>query len=125
MRHSHGFLLMLAFLGLVACSANPLLPDASTVRIVTTEPTGCNYLGEATGNQGNFFTGGWTSNANLEEGARNELKNSAFKLGGNTVVLLTSRAGVTGSYSVSNGYGGGSSEQTNVTYSGAVYRCGK
>lgn len=125
MRHSHRLLFTLIFLGLVACSANPLLPDASTVRIVTTEPTGCNYLGEATGNQGNFFTGGWTSNANLEEGARNELKNSAFKLGGNTVVLLSSRAGVTGSYSVSNGYGGGSSEQTNVTYSGAVYRCGK
>ncbi len=113
------------FFGLAACSANPVIPQAAKVKIVTTEPAGCDYLGEATGNQGNFFTGGWTSNANLEEGARNELKNSAFKLGGNTVVLLSSRAGITGSYSVSNGYGGGSSEQTNVTYSGAVYRCGK
>ena len=118
-------LVILVYLGLVACSANPLLPEATRVKIVTTEPAGCDYLGEATGNQGNFFTGGWTSNVNLEEGARNELKNSAFKLGGNTVVLLTSRAGVTGSYNVSNGYGGGGSEQTNVTYSGTVYRCGK
>lgn len=125
MRLSLKSLVILVFLGLAACSANPLLPQASKVKIVTTEPVGCDYLGEATGNQGNFFTGGWTSNVNLEEGARNELKNSAFKLGGNTVVLLTSRAGVTGSYNVSNGYGGGSSEQTNVTYSGTVYRCGK
>ncbi len=87
------------------------------------DPKGCEYLGEATGNQGNFFTGGWTSNANLETGARNELKNVAHRMGGNTLLILSSRAGVTGSFNVSNGYGGGSSEQTNVTYSGAVYRC--
>ena len=108
---------------LAACSANPLIPGAERVRIVTTDPKGCEYLGEATGNQGNFFTGGWTSNANLETGARNELKNVAHRMGGNTLLILSSRAGVTGSFNVSNGYGGGSSEQTNVTYSGAVYRC--
>ncbi|MEY4684771.1 MAG: hypothetical protein RLZ25_1230 [Pseudomonadota bacterium] len=108
---------------LIGCSANPLMSGAEKVRIVTSDPQGCEYLGEATGNQGNFFTGGWTSNANLETGARNELKNAALKMGGNTVLILTSRAGVTGNYSVSNGYGGGSSQETNVTYSGTVYRC--
>lgn len=108
---------------LIACSANPLMSGAEKIRIVTSDPQGCEYLGEATGNQGNFFTGGWTSNSNLETGARNELKNEALKMGGNTVLILTSRAGVTGNYNVSNGYGGGSSQETNVTYSGTVYRC--
>jgi len=111
------------FCVLVGCSANPLMSGAEKVRIVTSDPQGCEYLGEATGNQGNFFTGGWTSNENLETGARNELKNAALKMGGNTILLITSRAGVTGSYNVSGGYGGGSSQETNVTYSGTVYRC--
>ncbi len=115
--------LVFCLIFLAACSANPLIPGAERVRIVTTDPKGCEYLGEATGNQGNFFTGGWTSNANLETGARNEMKNAAYRMGGNTLLILSSRAGVTGSFNVSNGYGGGSSEQTNVTYSGAVYRC--
>lgn len=115
--------LLFCLFQLAACSANPLIPGAERVRIVTADPKGCEYLGEATGNQGNFFTGGWTSNANLETGARNELKNVAHRMGGNTLLILSSRAGVTGSFNVSNGYGGGSSEQTNVTYSGAVYRC--
>jgi hypothetical protein len=76
-------------------------------------------LGEATGNQGNFFTGAWTSNENLETGARNDLKNKAAGMGGNVVVLLTNRAGVTGSA----GQYGGSMQQTNVTVTGTVYRC--
>jgi hypothetical protein len=113
--------LILALLG--GCAANPLSPNAQRVRIVTNEPTGCDYLGEATGNQGNFFTGDWTSNANLETGARNDLKNQAAQMGGNTVQLLTTRAGQTGSMGIANGSGGGSSSQTNVTYVGAVYRC--
>jgi hypothetical protein len=118
-------LAIFGFISLLGCSANPLVPGAAKVKIVTAEPTGCEYLGEVTGNQGNFFTGEWTSNANLEEGARNELKNAALKLGGNTVLILTTRAGVSGGYSSSYGYGGGGSSQTNVTYSGTVYRCGK
>lgn len=54
-----------------------------------------------------------------ETGARNDLKNKAYKMGGNTVVLLTQRAGQTGS----SWHGSGSSKQTNVTLSGNVYRC--
>lgn len=108
---------------LAACSANPLVPAAQHIRIVTSEPAGCEYLGEVTGNQGNFFTGDFTSNANLETGARNEMKNEAAKLGANTVQILTSRAGETGSMSMSNGTGGGHVSQTNVTYSGVAYKC--
>ncbi|MBM4132964.1 MAG: DUF4156 domain-containing protein [Nitrospira sp.] len=114
----------LMYAGLLAgCAAAPLMPEAHQVRIVTNEPTGCKYLGEVTGNQGNFFTGSFTSNANLETGARNEMKNEAAKLGANVVQMLTNRAGQTGSMSLSGGTGGGSTEQTNVTYTGIAYKC--
>ena len=113
----------LLLLAIAGCAAKPLNPQAQKVHLVTSEPKDCEYLGEVTGNQGDFFTGGWTSNANLETGARNDLKNQAAQMGGNTVQLLTTRAGQTGSFGVGNGSGGGSSEQTNVTYVGTVYRC--
>ena len=82
---------------LTGCSAVTLESGAQQVRIVTNEPQGCEYLGEVTGSQGDFFTGAFTSNANLETGARNDLKNQANKLGANTVQMLTNRAGQTGS----------------------------
>ncbi len=102
-----------------SCAATVLNTGADKVRFVQQEPKDCKYLGEATGNQGNFLTGGWTSNENLETGARNELKNKVFEMGGNTVMVLTNRAGATGSY----GMYGGSSQQTNVTLTGTVYSC--
>lgn len=83
-------------------------------------PKGCKYLGEVTGNQGNFFTGAWTSNKNLEVGARNDMRNQAGKLGANYVQIVTSRGGNTGSYGAQYG---GSLEQTNVIYTGNAYRC--
>lgn len=101
---------------LAACAAAPLKPGAEKVRFMQQEPKGCRYLGEATGNQGNFFTGKYTSNADLETGARNELKNKALDLGGNVVVMLTNRAGQTGEHQ-------GASMQTNVALTGTVYRC--
>lgn len=104
---------------LAGCAAMELKPGAEKVRFMQTEPKGCKYVGEATGNQGNFFTGAYTSNENLETGARNALKNKAVELGGNVVVLLTNRAGQTGS----GGQYGGYSQQTNVTLAGTVYNC--
>lgn len=112
--------IVLFSMALTAWSANNLNQGAERVRITNTEPTGnCTFLGEVTGSQGNFFTGGWTSNSNLETGARNDLKNQAYSMGGNVVVILTQRAGQTGSAY----FGSGSSQQTNVTLSGTVYRC--
>lgn len=73
------------------------------------------------GSQGNFFSGAYTSNANLETGARNDLKNKAFNMGGNTIYLVTDRSGQTGS----SGRYGGASRQTNVTLSGGIYNCKK
>ena len=103
----------------LGCAAVQLNPAGQKVRFMQAEPKGCKYVGEATGNQGNFFTGPWTSNANLETGARNILKNKAAEMGGNVVVLLTNRAGQTGSVSRE----GGGMQQTNVTLSGTVYDC--
>jgi hypothetical protein len=105
---------------IVGCAAKAMSPGAQQVRFMQSEPADCKYLGEVTGNQGNFLTGGWTSNANLETGARNDMKNQAHNLGGNVIVLLTNRAGQTGSYS--SGWGGGS-QQTNVTMTGTVFSC--
>lgn len=104
---------------LTGCAAVELESGAQQVRIVTHEPQGCQYLGEVTGNQGNLLTGGFTSNANLETGARNDMKNKASKMGANTVQMLTNRAGQSGSF----GQGSGSMEQTNVTYTGVAYKC--
>jgi hypothetical protein len=85
-------------LGLMAgCAAIPLKPGAELVRVTHMEPTGeCKWLGDVTGSQGDSFTGQYTTNANLETGARNDLKNKAAALGGNLVVVITERAGQTG-----------------------------
>ena len=109
---------------LVGCSAIPLEPEAQKIVVSPNQvPTGCKYLGQVVGNQGNFFSGGYTSNKNLEEGAMHDIKNKASKLGANYVQLITTRAGSTGSISgSSSGFGGGSS-QTNVTNLGNAYRC--
>ena len=68
------------------------------IRIVTNEPQGCDYIGEVTGSQGNFLTGAFTSNANLETGARNDMKNQANKIGANTVQLLDESRRTDGQY---------------------------
>src|SRR3990167_10296670 len=82
------------------CAAIPVNQQAS--RIIASPnpaPKNCKYLGQVVGNQGNFFTGGFTSNRNLEEGAMNDMKNQAAHLGANYIQLITNRAGITGSSS--------------------------
>ncbi len=106
---------------LSACSSIPLESGANLIRLTHNEPTKeCQFLGDVTGNQGDFLTGEFTSNEDLETGARNDLKNKAHKMGGNVIYILTQRAGQTGSYD--SEFGGGIS-QTNVTLSGNVYKC--
>ncbi|MGE7085505.1 DUF4156 domain-containing protein [Achromobacter xylosoxidans] len=102
---------------LAACAPIALTPGAASVRITHNEPgKECVFPGDVTGSQGNFLAGAITSNADMETGARNDLKNRAAAMGGNVVYLLTQRAGQTG--------GKDHMEQTNVTLSGNVYRCG-
>jgi len=110
---------------LVGCALIQLNPAASHVIASPNKaPRGCRYLGQVNGSQGNFFTGGFTANRNLEQGAQNDLRNKASNMGGNYVQLITNRASSTGSVS-SNGFGGfsGSQQQTGVTTIGNVYRC--
>ena len=112
---------VLALMLMAGCAATPLQPGAELVRITHIEPTGgCKFLGDVTGSQGNSFTGQYTTNANLETGARHDLKNKAAALGGNLVVLITERAGQTGGFGLE---GGGPLHQTSVTLTGSVYRC--
>lgn len=114
-------ILVLVGLYLTGCAAIKLTPGAERVRITMTEPgKDCKFVGDITGNQGNFWTGQFTSNRNMETGARNDLKNRAFAMGGNRIFLLTQRAGQKGSY---GRYGQGTSYQQNVTLTGSVFNC--
>ena len=123
-------LITVSVLSLVICGCASIPADPSAARVIASPnaaPKSCKYLGQVVGNQGNFFTGGFTSNRNLEEGAMNDLRNRASKLGANYVQLVTNRAGVTGSgsggFNSHGGYMSGSSEQTNVTNLGNAYLC--
>ncbi len=105
-------------LSLAACASISANPNAAKVIISPNKPPhACRYVGQVVGNQGNLFTGIWTSNKNLEQGAMNDLKNKAARLGGNYVQMITNRAGM------SSGSFEGGLAQTNVTETGNVYRC--
>lgn len=109
---------------LAGCAATPMEPQAT--RVIASPnpaPKSCKYVGQVVGNQGNFFTGGYTSNRNLEEGAMNDMKNKASKLGANYIQLITNRAGNTGSMGGSNGMFSGHMAETNVTNVGNAYTC--
>lgn len=105
---------IVAVLMLCACSAINVKRGAELVRVTNKEPgRECKFLGDVTGSQGNRFTGGFTSDADLETGARNDLKNKGFDLGGNVVYLLIQRDSQTGD----------TRDRKNVTLVGNVYRC--
>ena len=104
---------------LAACSATSLTPGAEKVVVGQKKPRHCKYLGMVTANQGNFFTGQYTSNANLQQGAYNDLRNKTYKLGGNYVQLLQTQASSTGN--VYQGTGG--QAETSVSISGNAYKC--
>jgi hypothetical protein len=104
--------LVAVVLMLCACSAINVKRGAELVRVTNREPgRECKFLGDVTGSQGNRFTGGFTSDADLETGARNDLKNKAFDIGGNVVYLLIQRDSQTGDVR----------ERKNVTLSGNVW----
>lgn len=117
-----GIIMVSVLLG--GCASIKLDPQAT--RVIASPnpaPKACKYVGQVVGNQGNFFTGDWTSNAHLEEGAMNDLKNKASKLGANYIQMINSRAGNTGSASGYNGSFSGHMSQTNVTNIGNAYIC--
>lgn len=101
---------------LVGCAATELDPGAERV-IVSRTPAAkeCVYVGTVVGEQGGALTGPYTSNANLAEGAFNDMKNEAHARGANYVVLEDTHAGFTQSK--------GSATQTDVTHIGNAYAC--
>ena len=74
---------------LISCAAIETKPGAEKIAIVAEKPNpeNCELLGEVAGSQGNWFTGGYTSDKNLMVGARNDLRNAAQEMGGNTVFM--------------------------------------
>lgn len=106
------FLLVFIMIG---CSANQVIPQAKIIEIVNEKPnkSKCKFLGEVVGSQGNWFTGDITSNENLVVGARNELRNETYKLGGNIVYVQDMK----------NTNAWGSAGTTNTTAIGKAYKC--
>lgn len=103
-----------------SCAAKTVKAGAHKVIVSrTAAPKGCKFMGTVIGEQGGSFTGVYTSNKNLALGAMNDMKNQAFDLGANYVVLENSNAGQTGNGSMWSSH----SAQTDVTHSGNAYKC--
>ena len=102
-------------LTLAGCAAKNTISGAETIELVNQlqDKSHCQFLGEVVGSQGNFFNGDFTSNKDLVIGARNELRNEAFKLGGNIVHVQDMK----------NTNADGSLGTTNTTAVGKVYFC--
>lgn len=100
---------------LTGCAATKVVSEAQNVEIVNEKPNAdkCIFVGEIVGSQGNWFTGDFTSNKDLVIGARNELRNEAYKLGANIVYIQDMKN--------TNAYG--SLGTTNTTAVGKAYRC--
>ena len=85
------FVFLLIFLS--GCShKNILLPQAEDVRIYDELPTNlrCDYKDEIVSSEGTWLTFIFVSNRDLTIGSRNDLRNQAVKLGGNTVITQSS-----------------------------------
>ena len=79
----------------------------------------CKFVQTLVGEQGGSFTGPFTSNRSLAEGAMNDMKNKAHGVGANYVLLETTTAGNT----VGGGRHGLSGGQTDVTHVGNAFIC--
>lgn len=102
---------------LSGCAAISAKPGANLVTVVTEESNldHCEFLGEVAGSQGNWITGGYTSDKNLMIGARNDLKNATYELGGDTVYIQ--HMNTSGRYEASG--------LSNTTVIGKAYDCRK
>jgi len=99
---------------LFGCAAKRLLPGAEKVLITNERPSEtCIFVGEVVGSQGNWWTDDVTSTKNKMVGARNEIRNEAFKRGANVVVVQEFR----------NTQSDLSFDVTNTTGIGNAYKC--
>ncbi len=120
MKYLLQLILAMTFL-LEACSSTPLKPAASKIVVSEIPPIGanCKLLGQITGHEGNFISGEWTSNEELEKGALNDLKNKAADMGANYLEILTTRQGGTGAFGAVVGF----NDETTITNSANAYKC--
>jgi hypothetical protein len=102
----------------VFCTPKRLTDAGEEVVIVHRAPTGCQRLGEIEARQGGAVIGDFTSARDLEDGARNELRNRAAKLGANTVQIVK-RDGM------SRQQFAGSSDPNEVSFVGVGWRCSR
>jgi uncharacterized protein YbjQ (UPF0145 family) len=102
------------------CAATALRPGADRVMVTRLPPPSeCKFVATLVGEQGGSFTGPFTSNKRLAQGAMNDMKNQAQEMGANYVLLETTTAGNT----VSGGRHGMSGGQTDVTHVGNAFVC--
>ena len=102
------------FILLSACAAKKIIPGAEQVMIVSELPKQeCEFLGEVVGSQGNWWTDDVTSTKNKMIGARNEMRNQAYNVGANLVLIMESR----------NTQSAVSFDIKDVTVIGNAYKC--
>ncbi len=85
-------LFLTIYIAFSGCSAtHQLNPAASDVKIYTTASNveQCKYLGEVIGSEGKLYNYLLISNYDLTKGARDDLRNQAYQLGGNVVQIET------------------------------------
>jgi len=110
---------ILPFCLLAGCAASPLMPGGESILLSKEAAHAeCVFLGEVQGTQGNFWTADFTSDSNLINGARNQVRNAAYALQADYVKIETESL----SHNTADNSSGG-------TYSAVVignaYRCGK
>lgn len=109
--------LITAIFPLLFGCAKEIEPQGQWVRTTHTKPTGnCSAIADAVGSQGNWITGSFTSNKDLIEGATNDLRNQAGRMGGNMVWI---RKQETHTVKTENQQ----DNPVNVTVQGTVYQC--
>ena len=114
-----------ALLVALSCAATPLHPGAEHVVVGNQPPpAACKFVGTVVGQQGGVglddraWSGYWTSNRNLAQGALNEVRNEGQALGANYVLILSTTAG-TGAVNAA----GASVPHTDVTHTASAYKC--
>lgn len=110
--------LLVVSASMVACAAAPLqVPEAAEILVTRNAPAAnCHFVGEVRGSQGNFWTAEFTSDEDLVIGARNQLRDAAYQLGGNFVQIeLENQSHNTADYSSGGVY--------SSTVIGNAYRC--
>ena len=98
---------------LAGCGATPVSQKGAQVELTTEKPKGCTAVGEVMGSQGNVFSGDFTTDQNLMQGARNDMRNRAAELGANVVHIQ-------GSQNSTHPYSAGAVKSTLV---GVAFKC--